>query len=446
MTTNASSLRRPKWRRLAVGGGFGLVLLYVLFVSAGYLWLRFALKNDQTSLAKVALLRWKEIRHGMAAEQFAAGKSAWEAKNYQAAYLAFSSGVRNDPDNVAGRLMTASFLDAVGAAKPAIALLEDGLARAPDNRQLIERTFDLLIARGRDGHALDLLHKQYSSELAGANGPMLQTYEVLATLNAEGSAAARKLLEKYPGLGKRQQSAPVVARVLWESRERLAAIELLSACLDAEPGAFSTYAQLAEWQLAAGMADDARQTAQRAVAQFPKDLAPRILLISTITYDLRQGQQEVASYLKDFADRPEALALLANLAGRKGWIGLARALYEVGADRQPDLRMLALYYSDALVRGSRFSEARQVLEQAEQQAEDANSSFMATLRQRQIAVAAALGDHDSTRELARRLAAVLRSDPDGLEICRRRFAQQGITEAAAELSAASTPSKIAAGK
>ena len=445
MTTNAPSLR-PNWRRLAVGGGFGLVLLYALFVATGYLWVRYALKNDRISLAEVALFRWKEIRRGMASEQFAAGKSAWDAKNYQAAYLAFSSGVRNDPDNVGGRLMTASFLEAVGAAKPAIALLEDGLARAPDNAHLIERTFDLLTATGRDAQALDLLHKQHSSVLIGPNGPLLQTYEVLATLNAEGSAAARGLLENRPGLRGRHDSAPVVARVLWQSRERLAAIELLSSYVYAQPDAYSAYAQLAEWQTAAGMEDDARQTAERACTQFPKDLAPRILLIGTITYELREGQQDIASYLKDFGDRPEAIALLAGLAGRKGWVNLARTLYEVGADRQQDLRMLALYYSDALARNSRFSDARQVLAQVEQQSEDGNSQFLALLRQRQIVVAAALGDHDGARELARRLASALRNDPDGLEVCRRRFVQQGITEAAAELASASVAGKTAARK
>ena len=446
MTTNPSSLRRPNWRRLAVGGCLGLVLLYALFVSTGFLWVRYALKNDRISLGEVALFRWKEVRRGMAGEQFAAGKSAWDAKNYQAAYLAFASGVRNDPDKVAGRLMAANFLEAVGAAKPAMAMLEDGLARAPENPQLIERTFDLLTATGHDAHALDLLHKQYSSNFTGPNGPVLQTYEVLATLNTDGAAAAKSLLEKYPELQSRHQSAPVVARVLWESKERLAAIELLSSYVHAQPDAYSAYGQLVEWQMAAGMADDARQTAEQACTQFPKDLAPRILLISTITYELREGQREIASYLKDFGDRPEAIPLLANLASRKGWVNLVRTLYEVGANRQLDLRMLALYYSDALVRSSRFAEARQILAQIEQQSEDGNSQFLALLRQRQIAVAAALGDHDGSRELARRLAAVLRSDPDGMEALRRRFAQQGINEAAAELSTAASTAKVAGGK
>jgi hypothetical protein len=108
--------------------------------------------------------------------------------------------------------------------------------------------------------------------------------------------------------------------------------------------------------------------------------------------------------------------------------------------------MLALYYSDALARNSRFSDARQVLAQVEQQSEDGNSQFLALLRQRQIVVAAALGDHDGARELARRLASALRNDPDGLEVCRRRFVQQGITEAAAELASASVAGKTAARK
>jgi tetratricopeptide (TPR) repeat protein len=446
MTTYASSSRRPNWRRLAVGGGLGLALLYALFILMGYLWLRYALKNDRISVGEIALFRLKEIRRGMAGEQFAAGKSGWDAKNYQGAYLAFSSAVRNDPDNVAGRLMAASFLGAVGAVNLEVNLLEDGLARAPDDPRLIEHAFGLLTATGRDSHALDLMHKQYSSNLTGPNGLLLRMYEVLATLNTEGIGAAQKLLDRHPELRKSHKSAPVVARVLWESRERLAAIELLSAYIDAEPNILSAYVQLADWQTAAGMMDDARQTAERARTQFPKDLEPRILSIGLTTYDLQRGQQEIASYLKDFSDRPEAIVLLANLAGRKGWVELARTIYEVAANCQQDLRALALYYSDALLLNSRFREARQILAQVELQSEDDNSLFMAQLRPRQIEVAAALGDHDGIRDLTRRLAAAVHADPVQLEVFRRRFVQLGITDAVAELASASAAGKTAGRK
>src|SRR5208283_2596789 len=214
MTTPARSSRRFDTRRILKAAGVGLVLLYGMFVSTGYIWLRYALKNDRVSLSDVAFFRLREVRRGMAAEQFAAGKSAWDAGKYQAAYLAFISGVRNDPDNVAGRLMTADFLGVASAGNLEISLLEDGLRRAPDDRQLIERTFALLTTTGRDRRALDLLHRQYASRLTGPNGPLLRTSEVLATLNEDGAAAAKGLLEKYPDLKDRSESAPVVARVL----------------------------------------------------------------------------------------------------------------------------------------------------------------------------------------------------------------------------------------
>ena len=194
-----------------------------------------------------------------------------------------------------------------------------------------------------------------------------------------------------------------------------------------------------------GMKIEARKTAERACAQFPKEIAPRILLIAMAspgeTTISQRSQQEIATYLKDFADRPEAIPLLASLAGRNGWVNLALTLYTVGADRQPDLAMLALSYSDALARSAHLNEARQILAQIELQAPDGNSSFMSMLRQRQIVVAAALNDHDGTREFARRLAAALRNDPDALEVCRRRFAQLKIADAAAELAPASLAAK-----
>jgi predicted Zn-dependent protease len=376
----------------------------------------------------------------MAVDQFAEGKRAWEAGNYQAAYLAFGSGVRNDPDNIDGRLMTASFLGAAGAINLEVNLLEDGLRREPDDQRLIERTFAVLTTSGRDRHALDLLHKQYSSKLSGPNGPLLQTSEVLATLNADGAVAAKALLEKYPDLRKTSESAPVVARVLWETRERLAATELLAAYVETHPNIFAASAELAAWQTAGGLAGDAVQTAQQACAQFPQDFAPRVLLIEMTEALESTGssnwQKAVESYLKDFGNRPEAIVTLADLAGRKGWVALARTLYVVSGVRQPNLAALALFYSDALVRTSQLSDAQRVLADVESQTDDTNTTFLRLLRLRQVEVAAALGDHDSAREYARRLAAVTRSNADALELLRRRFDQKGIAEAVAELAAA----------
>ena len=373
-----------------------LLLLYGMYVTTGYVWLRYVMKNDHVSISEVALFRLKEVRRGMAAEQFASGKKAWDAGKYQAAYLAFISGVRNDPDNVAGRLMAASFLGSAGAVNLQINLLEDGLRRIPDDRQLIEQTFTLLTTTGRDRRALDLIHKQYASKLSGPNGPLLRTSEILATLNTDGAAAADVLLEKSPDLKNRPESAPVVARVLWGTRVRLAAIDLLAAYVQAHPDVFASYSQLAGWQAAAGMASDAVQTAQRACAQFPQDFAPRELLIQMLaasqTLESVEYQKAVESYLKDFGGSPEALSMLASLAGRQGWVTLARTLYVVAASRQPNLAVLALAYSDALVRVSQLSDAQRVLTEVEAQSDDANTAFQRLLRQRQVEVAAARGD------------------------------------------------------
>jgi predicted Zn-dependent protease len=446
MTTDAQTPRRLDVRRLLKAGVVVLLLLYGMYVTTGYVWLRYVMKNDHVSISEVALFRLKEVRRGMAAEQFTSGKKAWDAGKYQAAYLAFISGVRNDPDNVAGRLMAASFLGSAGAVNLQINLLEDGLRRIPDDRQLIERTFTLLTTTGRDRRALDLIHKQYASKLSGPNGPLLRTSEILATLNTDGAAAAKALLERYPDLKNRPESAPVVARVLWGTRDRLAAIDLLAAYVQAHPDVFASYSQLADWQAAAGMASDAVRTAQRACAQFPQDFAPRELLIQMLaasqTLESPECQKAVESYLKDFGGSPEALSMLASLAGRHGWVTLARTLYVVAASRQPNLAVLALAYSDALVRVSQLSDAQRVLTEIETQSDDANTAFQRLLRQRQVEVAAARGDHDAAREYARRLAAALHGDAEGMEILRQRFAQEKIPEAAAELTGDARAAKV----
>jgi hypothetical protein len=198
------------------------------------------------------------------------------------------------------------------------------------------------------------------------------------------------------------------------------------------------YAQLAKWQAAGGLSGDALQTAKKACGQFPRDFAPRILTIEMTaeaqTLGSPECQKEIESYLIDFGGRPEAITMLANLAGEKGWVGLARVLYVVSAGRQPNLGDLALSYADALAKDAQLSDAQRVLTEIEGQTDDANVGFQRTLRRRQIEVAAARGDHDGAREYARRLMAVSGGDTDAIETFRRRFVKLGISEAVSELT------------
>lgn len=433
------------WRRLARYIFIGIVSIYLLAVGAGYTWLHHVRKNDRVALLDVALFRLSAVRRGTAAQHFSKAQAAWDAKNYQEAYLYFSAGVRQDMDNVAGRLSAAKFLRSVGAGALGLAMLEDGLARAPEDRRLIEPTFDLLLASGRDRHALELLKQRYKAELTGPNGALLQRYEIEATLAAEGAPAARQLLERHPALLQEPLAARVVARVRWESQERLKAIGVLQEYLRTQPGVFGDYAQLAAWQEAGGFSADAVQTARSACARFPREIAARVLLIEMVVAESPSGSagpQAIAAYLGDFGSEPESLPALAALAGRKGWVDLSRALYEIAANRQRDLNPLALSYADALAHGSRFKDVRVILDELEAQAPEGNAAFMVQLRQRQVIASAALGDSDNVREYARRLAAVLSREPDGLEACRRIFQKLGIVDAVRELSSRSLTANI----
>ena len=424
------------FRKLLLIGGLALLGLYALGVAAGYIWLHHVRHNVRITVADVALLRVAAVRRGIAAEQFVQARKEWDANNYQAAFLNYTSAVRNDPDDIAGRLDAVKFLTAAGATNQAIGLLDDGLARTRSDRRLLTKTFDLLTASGRDAHALELLSGVLSGELDGPNGPMLQSYQLLATLNSAGAPAARKLLDQRPELPNHRPAVPVVARVLWESAERLRAIGLLAKYVNAEPGAYAPYAQLAGWQKEGGLTADAMHTAERACAQFPTEPAPRILLIEAQAASIatQSATLSITAYLRDFSSRPEALLLLAEAAGRNGWLDLARSLYAVGANRQPELTLFALCYGDALARNSRFAEFQQLLAQVEAQAPEKNTALLIQLRQRQVIAAAALNDPDNVREFARRLAAALRSNPEALEQARRNFSKMGITGAVTELA------------
>jgi predicted Zn-dependent protease len=440
---------RANARRLALVTGVAFMVCYALVVSAGYLWLREARQIDEVGFLDVALLRAKKIRQELSVHQFAKAQMAVAAKDYSMAYIDMTSGLHNDPDNVAGRLQFARFWQTAGAAGRAVSLLEEGLARAPDNQDLIDATLDFLTKTGRDDQALKLLHGQLAPQYSGPNGTRLRTYEVIASLNTEGPAAARQLLDRYPDLKTTTRSLPVVASVLWATQDQLAAIDTLSAFIKAEPDNFAGYAALADYQQRVGLVSDARQTADLACARFPKEFAPRLVRIAMLAptqpAELSRWVQEIDSYVNDFGNKPEAVVLLAEISGQKGWVDLARTLYEVGAGGQQDFRILAVYYSDALLHQGKFPEAQRVLAEIDRQTPDA-SRFALLLWQREIVAAAASGDPDTARESARRVASALRLDPEGLEIIRQHFIRLKIPEAVAELTGAAPEAKTIAPK
>jgi tetratricopeptide (TPR) repeat protein len=414
--------------------GACLLLLHPLAVTTGYLCIRYGLGNSTVAFSDVALLRWREVRRGFATRQFEEARQAWEAKRYPAAQLAFASGLRNDPDNVDGRLAAARFYTEAGAVSLAVAALEEGFARSPDNRVLAEQLFGLLLATGRSRQALDLLGR-LPSDLPETQLLILRGYEVQATLSTEGAPAARRLIQRHPELEKSEAAAPVIARVLWGSKERFKAIELMARHVAGGPDNLAAYADLTAWYLAGGMWDEAEKTAAAACARFPAQMAPRLLRLEVRAERSLRGRewaQEIEQFLADFREVPEAIPQLAQLAGRKGWVELAQALYELGAVRQQNLVLLALANCDALMVRLKFGDALDLLTELEAQTPETATALMHQVRNRQVLCAGAVGDPARTREYARRLAATLRSDPQQFDIAREMFEKYGLTAAVAE--------------
>jgi tetratricopeptide (TPR) repeat protein len=413
----------------------GLFALYVLAVLGAYSWIHVVRKGDQVGITDVAFFRLSQVRHAMAEQQFVQAKQDWEKKDYRAAYVAYVSALRRDPDNVEGRLEAADFFSSIGSVKLEVTVLQEGLTRSPEDGVIARRTLELLTSTGRDRSALDLIGKLYGNSPRGEIAPTVNIYRILAMMNTGDDAGAKTVLSEHPEVRQCQTSVPALANILWRSGERLAAIRTLSKDLAAEPESFAAYSQLAEWQAAGGMNDDAVTTAKRSRSRFPNEISARILMIEMLSAQMPGSTElkaEIDSFIRDSGGRPEALGALAELAGRKGWIDLDRNLYLVSANRQPDLRIPGLLYSDALAVNNRSEDQQAVLEQVEAQSGHSNAGVAVQLRRREVIAAAALGDRDGVREKARYLsAALLKSDPDSMDAYRRLFEKLGIKDAVA---------------
>lgn len=432
--------------RLLLVLGAACAMVYVVFVAIGYVWLHQMRKVENVEVLDVALLRVGRVKHKIGENQFAQATQAWKDAKYQAAYIAFLSGVRNAPDFVSGRLEAASFLVMVGLPNLAVITLEEGWRRSPADEPLMVRTLDLLTGTGRDREALRLLREPVFKNLPAERMAIIHMYELYATLNLEGAVAAKAMLDARPEVRARVLSAPVVARVLWASGEKAAALELLQAYIGVKPKELVGYSLLMEYQLAEGKIAEAQATSQQACTELPSNPPARLLRLDAFSANNPAAwKTEMEGYLTDFRAQPQALALLAELAGKKGWVLLTRGLYEASLGRDADARIPAMFYAEALFRTRHAQEALDVLAALERQSTD-ESGFMVLLRQRQIVFAAAIGKNDEAQEYARRLASSLSRDPERLESTRRRFAQVGLTDVAALLVGSAPKPRPAAKK
>lgn len=426
---------RVNFARLLLVTGAAAFACYLLVVTGGYIWLREVRGVKQVNLWDVAFCRVSAVRHGIGEQQFAQASAAWKEGKYQAAYIAYLSGVRNAPGHAAGRIEAANFLVAAGVPNLAVITLQDGLRRNPQDTGLLSRTMELLTGSGRDREALRLLRDPLFKEAKGENLALLRRYEVLAVLNTEGPAAARTMLESRPDVRADAAAASAVARVLWSSGDKPGALQLLGAHVAGGTADFFSHGLLCDFQESEGLFAEAMATAERACAKFSDMPAARLLRIAALSHAKgpEGWRSEIERFVGDFKGQPQPMALLAELAGRRGWTMLSRGLYEAAVAREADARIPAMFYAEALFRSKRAEEALDVMRALERQSGE-ETNFMVLLRQRQIVVAAALGRMDEAREYARRLASSLGRDPERLEATRRRFAQSGLGEVAAELA------------
>lgn len=433
----ASPRGMRRLRRFVIWGLGSLIVLYIGGALSGYLWVRHARDNTYISFMDVALLRWQSVRRGMAQQQFAQAKIEAAGGNHQAAYLAYSFAVNNDPRNVEFRLVAVEFLESVGASKFALTMLEAGMTQEPYDPRLVGRTFRALAISGNHRRILELTGRM--EPLSEADRRLIQHHRMEAFLDTGEPAEALRLLNESPDLTGVAAAVPVVARVYWENQERLRALDLLARHVQSGAADFPAFSQLVRWQLAAKMNAEAVQVATEACARYPQQNESQVLRIEALAADSARGERwrvAVESYVREFADQRGALVLLAGAAARNGWAELTRALYEIGALRQADLGLLAMFHSDALMGNRRFREARETLEHLEAQALESSMTFLIQLRHRQVLAAAAVADPAATREYARRLLSLVRNDPGQLEQSRRHFERVGIREAVAEFSGA----------
>jgi hypothetical protein len=261
------------WRRLALGAAGAAVAVYLLAVTALWLWLDRAPHNQVTWGALAAApVRWENFRQARGDRAIARGLERLRARDYVEAYYHLRIGLARSPGNVRGRLTLASLTVGSDPAQ-ALVLLEEGLRHSADDPELLRALF-----------------AGYAQQLAAERA----------------LEKSRELLEREPPLPAPARRAVALARaeLLTEAGDAAGALGLLAGLTGDSP---RERARVAQARLAAllrlGRLDEAREV----VAEFER--------AGAAGQELHRAQAELAIAAGDTAALEGALRRVKADAG-----------------------------------------------------------------------------------------------------------------------------------
>lgn len=182
---------------------------------------------------------------------------------------------------------------------------------------------------------------------------------------------AARLTGEY-GIDRTMTGQVLRAQVLWESGDREEALRTLDRVVAGSRGNMQVTLLRAHYQELAGNVAQARSGLLNAAisTENPEALARLIFLFDAKT-EAEARERLVADYLRRYADKPDALFLLAQTAANKNDFALVERLYKIAAERiLENITRFEMVYIEMLIAADRPKDALDMLKKLSEENTD----------------------------------------------------------------------------
>lgn len=276
---------------------------------------------------------------------------------------------------LAARERQLEFYRTVPAVEPERA--RDVRARFERRRAETEEKIAEIAARGNAGTEPAALSDAEKTERAErrarleSNRLILAVGAVQALILRGNFAEAARLTTAY-GIDGTMTGQVLRAQVLWESGDRDEALRTLDRVVAGSRGNMQVALLRAHYQELAGNVARARSDLLNAAiaTENPEALARLIFLFDAKT-EAEARERLVADYLRRYADKPDALFLLAQTAANKNDFALVERLYKIASERIfENITRFEMVYIEMLVAADRPKEALDMLKKLNEENTD----------------------------------------------------------------------------
>lgn len=250
-------------------------------------------------------------------------------------------------------------------------------ARFARRRAETEEKIAEIAARGNAGTEPAALSDAEKTERAErrarleSNRLILAVGAVQALILRGNFAEAARLTTAY-GIDGTMTGQVLRAQVLWESGDRDEALRTLDRVVAGSRGNMQVALLRAHYQELAGNVARARSDLLNAAiaTENPEALARLIFLFDAKT-EAEARERLVADYLRRYADKPDALFLLAQTAANKNDFALVERLYKIASERIfENITRFEMVYIEMLVAADRPKEALDMLKKLNEENTD----------------------------------------------------------------------------